>query len=175
MSNMLNQMLTVMSEEDRIMFDQLSKRLSQVNGDISQLSKDDLLFIQSMEKKYGSQIDSAHKQSLSSESLSKHSTLSADFLEMPFSKHVRQVLARHLGSQFPQEEEAVSYAFENRWIPNELKAQELIDELFSKFELDIYEANQWREDIIPTESDKKMAVGIAWFSVIYQLHQRFSN
>ncbi len=173
MSSMLEKMLAVMSEDDRIIFEQLSKRLFEAKGDPAQLTQSDLQIIQQMEKKYGHQIDQAHKQS--SQSTAQKTQAVVDFLETPFAQHCRQVLARHLGSQFPQEQDAVAHAFESRWIPEEMKNEVFIEELFEKFEPDIYQANQWREDIVPTKTDQKMAVGIAWFSVIYQLFERLKD
>lgn len=173
MNNKLSKMLAVMSDEDKSRFSQLSKKLmEQAKGEMSKLPEADQQVIAQLKEKYANEVAKAHGEG-TQKSVKLPSGVA--LLETPFSHHVRRVLARHLGSEFSQEEEAITYAFENRWLPAEMKEEAVIDELFAQFELDIAEANQWREDIVPIGADKKMAVGIAWFSVIYQLVERIKK
>ena len=166
MNSVLNEMLKLLSDEDKIIFEQLSEKLKTIGGDLSQLSDEEKRLIQDMESKYGEQINQTHDnfQDQSDE---------LDILSLPFAQHVRQVLARDLGEQFPEEAQAIQFAFENKWIPVDCQDESMALEIYERFEQDINEANQWREDMVGVNSDKKMAVGLAWFMVIFKLHERF--
>ena len=164
MSAILEQMLAQLSDEDKAVFNQLAERLAKVQGDVSQLSEEDRELISRMESKYGEKIRKSHEHSASAKPL--------DILDTPFAQHVRQILARDLVNQFPLEEDAVRFAFENRWLPVDCQQDDLIDDLYSRFEEDINISNQWREDMVAVDQDKKMAIGLAWFMVIFQLNER---
>lgn len=173
MSHALTEMLSLLSEEDRHRFIELSERLKQLNGDISQLSDDDLQLIKLMEGKYGDAINQTHKKQ--SDNSSVNNLAEESFLSTPFAHRVRQILARDLGHQYPLEENAVIFAFDNKWQPPECLDEGLINSFYSDFELDIIDANKWNKEMVEIQSDKKMAVGLAWFMVIYQLYQRVCN
>ena len=164
MSAILQQMLAQLSDEDKAVFNQLAERLAEANGDINLLSDEDRNLISSMETKYGEKIRQTHDQSATAQQL--------DILETPFAQYVRQILARDLVNQFPLEEDAVRFAFENRWLPVDCQQDDLIDDIYSRFEEDIKLSNQWREEMVAVAQDKKMAVGLAWFMVIFQLNER---
>ncbi|MCW8877239.1 MAG: hypothetical protein OQK04_13405 [Kangiellaceae bacterium] len=164
MSAILQQMLAQLSDEDKAVFNQLAVRLAEVKGDVNQLSDEDRELISSMEAKYGEKIRQTHDKSGSEQKL--------DILETPFAQHVRQILARDLVNQFPQEEDAVKFAFENRWLPVDCQQDDLIEDIYGRFKEDIKLSNQWREEMVAVEQDKKMAVGLAWFMVIFQLNER---
>ncbi|WP_444998052.1 hypothetical protein [Aliikangiella sp. IMCC44359] len=167
MSQILAQMLEQLSDEDKQVFAQLSQSLKDCGGDIARLSEKERLVIKQMEDKYGDKIKATHQQYEETEE-------EFDILDMPFAQNARQILARDLGDKFPQEEEAIAFVFENKWMPLECQKQELVGELFNRFEQDIYEINRWREELVDIHSDKKMAVGLAWFMVVFQLNKRFN-
>ncbi len=166
MSDVLIKMLSQLSEEDKVIFDSLAQKLKTVNGDVSLLSEDDLTLIKNMEEKYGDKI----RDSQNADSLNSSSTESV--LDTPFAEQVRQILARDLVNKFPIEADAVNFVFENKWLPIDCQNEELVADLFEKFKQDIILCNQWRNDLVTVEEDIKMAVGLAWFMVIYQLQQR---
>ena len=168
MNSVLNEMLKLLSDEDKKAFVQLSEKLQSIDGDISRLSKEEQELIRLMEKKYGDKINQTHQAFTSSEE-------SIEILDVPFAQHVRQILARDLGEQFPEEEAAVQFVFENKWLPVDCQDESLVQDLFQRFEQDICEANQWREEMVGIESDKKMAVGLAWFMVIFKLNERLNG
>ena len=168
MNSVLNKMLALLSEEDKNLFEGLSDRLKKVNGDIKLLSEEDILLINKMEAEYGDSINKTHKED--SQDISQE-----EFLNTPFAHYVRQTLARDLGNKFPQEEEAINFAFNQKWLPIDCQDESLSKDLYQKFSDDINEANQWRKDMLDINSDKKMAVGLAWFMVVFQLHQRFCS
>ena len=168
MKSVLEQMTRLLSPEDRRAFEALSIRLSEVKGDIAKLSQEDKDLIGSMERKYGEQIKDTHAEATKS--------LDEDTLfSQPFAQHVRQILARDLGNEHPQEEEAVAFAFSTKWLPLECQREELAANWFSRFEDDIRELNNWRDELVNVNEDKKMAVGLAWFMVIFQLNKRLNG
>jgi len=172
MSNVLEKMIAQLSEDDKQVFEALSLRLKQVKGDINLLSEDDIKLIQQMEKKYGDSISSVGQASIDN---SKSNTPAVNILDTPFAAQVRQIIARDLGAKFPQEEDAVAFIFENKWLPVDCQDKSIANDLYQNFELDIREANQWREDLGDKSQDKSMALGLAWFMVIFQMHKRLSE
>jgi len=168
MSSVLNEMLKLLSDEDKIVFEQLSEKLKKIDGDLSQLSDDEKNLIQQMERKYGDQINQTHDTF-------KAAGGEFDILATPFAQHVRQILARDLGEQFPEEAQAIQFAFDNKWMPVDCQDESLALGFYERFSQDINEANQWREDLVGVDSDKKMAVGLAWFMVIFKLQEQFGN
>ncbi|TQV71376.1 hypothetical protein FLL45_19665 [Aliikangiella marina] len=167
MSGVLQEMLVLLSEEDRAAFEQLAQKMKQVNGDVSLLSVEDRQMIQLMEAKYGEQINQTHNKANQFENF--------DILELPFAQHVRQLLARDLGEKYPTEEDAVRFAFENKWLPVDCQDQNLVAELYERFGEDIKEMNQWRNEMVETQSDPKMALGLAWFMIIFKLNERLNG
>ncbi|MGX5173607.1 hypothetical protein ACUR5C_06235 [Aliikangiella sp. IMCC44653] len=170
MQSVLNRMLKQLSEEDKAIFESLSDKLKAIDGDFSKLSTEDRKLIAEMESKYAEKIKAAHQQETEAAT-----EVASNLLNLPFAQHVRQILARDLGDKFPLEEDAVAFVFENKWLPLDCQDPALVNELFTRFEQDISEANQWREDLLAVDADKKMAVGLAWFMVIFQFHKRLSE
>ncbi len=163
-------MIEQLSGEDKIVFSQLAETLNAVDGDISKLSKQEFELIAQMEAKY------ADKLSQFSDDMPIEETSSGtlDILESGFASYVRQILGRDLKEQFPNEEDAVKFAYQNKWIPEDFRDPASALQIYSDYEQDIGEANQWREDIVGVESDKSMAVGMTWFMVVYQLNERLN-
>ena len=167
MSEVLSKMIALLSDEDKKVFAQLSEKLKQANGDLAKLSAEELKVIKAMEVKYGDKINQANQQFQQTEEL--------DLSEFPFAQYVRQILARDLGDEFPQEVDAVAFVFNNKWLPVDCQDENLVEELFTRFEEDITEINQWRDALVEVKADKKMAVGLSWFMVIFQLNQRLNG
>ncbi len=170
MKNVLSKMIKQLSDEDKVIFSQLAEKLNAVDGDISKLSKQECKLIAQMENKYGDKL-SEFSTDLQ---VQEPSVDIADLLGSGFASHVRQILARDLKEQFPNEEDAVKFAFQNKWIPDDFRDAKITSQIFDDYKQDIGEANQWREDIVGIESDKNMAVGMTWFMVVYQLNERLN-
>lgn len=168
MKEMLKEMIAQLSDEDKVIFSQLTKKMEEVDGDINQLSPQELAIIQEMEVKYADKLKSV-QQAAQSE------IKNTDLLDTGFASFVRQMLARDLKERFPQEEDAVRFAFQNKWIAQELKESAAAQKVFEDYTDDISEANQWREEVVGIESDKGLAVGLTWFMVLYQLNQRLNS
>ena len=170
MKKLLNKMIEQLSDEDKLVFGQLANKLNAVDGDISKLSKQEFEMIAQMETKYSDKL-SQFKGEFPPEEISGDSK---DILESSFASHVRQILARDLKEQFPNEEDAVKFAFQNKWLPEDFRNPDSALQIFEDFKQDIGDANQWREDIVGIDSDKSMAVGMTWFMVLYQLNERLN-
>jgi len=167
MKNLLKKMIEQLSEEDKLLFSELAEKLNKVDGDISKLSKNEFELIAKMEAKYADKLGAFKEQSI-------EENKSKDLLESGFATHARQLLARDLNTQFPNEEDAVKFAFQNKWIPAEFREAKTAQVVFENYQQDISEANQWRDEVVGVESDKIMAVGLTWFMVIYQLNERLN-
>lgn len=165
---MLQEMIAQLSQKDKIVFSQLAKKLQEVDGDVTKLSQQELAIIKEMEVKYAEKLKSVQQKA-------QIETENADLLETGFAGLVRQLLARDLKERFPQEEDAVRFAFQNKWIAQELKDSKIAQKVFADYTDDISEANQWREEVVGVESDKIMAVGLTWFMVVFQLNQRLNS
>lgn len=170
MKNVLNKMIEQLSDEDKVVFSQLAEKLNAVDGDISKLSKQECELIAQMEAKYSDKLSKFGGGMDGGES----TVDAADILESGFAAHVRQILARDLKEQFPNEEDAVKFAFQNKWIPDDFRDPKLALQIFENYEKDISEANQWREDVVGIDSDKSMAVGMTWFMVVFKLNEHLN-
>ncbi len=168
MKQLLQQMIAQLSDEDKVIFGQLATKLQEVNGNVDQLSPQELAIVKEMEAKYADKLSQVQPVSTTEPE-------STDLLETGFASFVRQMLARDLKERFPAEEDAVRFAFQNKWIAQELKDPKLAQKIFDDYSDDISEANQWREEVVGVESDKGMAVGLTWFMVVFQLHQRLNS
>ena len=177
MKNILDTMIQQLSAEDQIVFSKLAEKLKETNGDLSKLSKGDLVLVEKMENKYASKLKTFEKD-IVAESTSLPLKAERDMigneslLTSGFASHARQILARDLKSRFPVEEDAVRFAYQNKWLPEDFKDPKLALQIFENFQDDICEANHWRDDLVGVESDKGLAVGLTWFMVIYQLHRK---
>jgi hypothetical protein len=179
MSSLLTKMIEQLSEQDQAIFTDLAIRLKQVNGDISQLNQDELELIKSMESKYGEKINQAHAKAspdnLKSKQRQNRVHERVDLLETPFAQMVRQIIARDLGAQFPLEEDAVAYVFNNKWLPLDCKDKAMAKDLYQRYKLDIDEANQWRQDLGDKANDLTMAIAMTWFMVVFQMYKRLNQ
>lgn len=180
-------MVNELSGKDKLIFNQLAEKLDKVQGDISKLTKEEFEIVSTMEKKYSDKLGQYDMSELDETALDKTALNESDDTELDnspsehhsyellksgFASFSRQLLARDLKSQFPNEEDAVKFAFQNKWLPQDFKDKNKVEKIFTDYKQDISEANQWREEVVGIESDKSMAVGMTWFMVIYQLNQR---
>ncbi len=173
MESVLQKMLAQLSESDQQKFDSLANKLKVLDGDISRLSPEDKVLIVNMEKKYSEQLKQAHKSATSENKQQNQNDI--DILTLPFAQHARQILARDLGEKFPIEEDAVAFAFDNKWLPIECRDKSLAEDLFEKYQQDILETNQWRQELLEVGADRVMAVGLTWFMVVFQLNKKLNG
>ncbi len=173
MKTLINQMMSQLSEEDKSVFSELAIKINQLQGDVSQLSASDLKIISDMEDKYSDKLSSFEDEIIKNQSdnkeYSEESTSTFNLLDSAFSIYVKQLLARDLNTQFPKEDDAIRFAFQNKWIAQDLKETKKAEEIFDLYKNDIGNANQWREATVGVDADKSMAVGMTWFMVIFAL------
>ncbi len=181
MKSLINQMMSQLSEEDKSIFAELAIKLNQFQGDVSKLSASDLKIIADMENKYADKLLPFDSDIIQSQPTQSHTDFDAnlakvtsDFnlLETAFTSYVKRLLARDLSTQFPKEEDAINFAFQNKWIAQDLKEIKNANEIFDLYKSDIGNANQWRESVTGVDADKSMAVGMTWFMVIFALQKQ---
>ena len=169
MKEMLKKMIAQLSDEDKVIFSQLAEKLNRIDGDITQLSDEEMSIISRMESKYSDKLSQ-----VSTVDTNPNANEQDGLLSTTFASFVRQLLARDLKERFPNEEDAVRFAFQNKWIPEEIKNVESAGKIFTDYEKDICDANQWREDVVGIESDKSLAIGMTWFMVVFQLNEKLN-
>jgi hypothetical protein len=84
------------------------------------------------------------------------------------------MLLRELKEDYRDLKSAVTYAYESKWLPQELRNPDVCETLYERFFSDIERANQWRYELQGQKADasnKTMAVGLTWFMYVYQLKQ----
>ena len=204
----LERLKNLLSEQDLQLFEQLSERLNNTEGDFTELTEQDLALIAQMEKKYGDKIHQSAVENLDevvdeskqvplSDNTSEHEVVDTPdlqahqqdepilgvnavipdefpLLKTEFALYVKDMLLRELGEQFSSLKASVSYAFEKKWIPQELQNPDVCETLFERFFSDIEQANQWRYELQGQKvdsSNKSMAVGLTWFMYVFQLKQ----
>jgi len=163
MKELLDKMLSQLSEQDKLVFAQLAEKLSEADGDVDKLSKDEMAIISRMESKYAGKLKTLPMD---------EPVRPFDLLETGFASYARQILAKDLNTRFPKEEDAIEFVYQNKWTPESFRDRSSAEKIFDQYLNDICQANQWREELLGVESDKVMAVGMTWFMVIYQLHQK---
>lgn len=182
LANHLEKLKQLLSEDDLEAFEALSKKLKTIGGDFSLLSESDKALIAKMEQKYGDAIqeeaiadaDTVLEATAEQSDKVKGGAVAPEalpLLKTEFAEYVKDMLLREL-PQFKELKQAVSYAFEEKWIPQELQNPDVCETLFERFFSDIETANQWRYELMGEKVDsnnKTMAIGLTWFMYIYQL------
>lgn len=100
--------------------------------------------------------------------------ISAAFLQTEFVAFVREVLNRDWCTRGGTLQDAVLHAFEQKWLPDELRDEATCGQLYRRYQRDIDQANGFRQGLAGNKElvgDKRMAVGLAWFTTIYKMHQ----
>lgn len=100
--------------------------------------------------------------------------ISAAFLQTEFVAFVREVLNRDWCARGGTLQDAVLHTFEQKWLPDELRDEQMCAQLYRRYQRDIDQANGFRQGLPgnqPLAGDKRMAVGLAWFTTIYKMHQ----
>jgi len=160
-------MLQELDDADRPAFEALLAELRHV-GDLEKLSETNKALLKHLTSKYqAQQLDIDDQEQVAYPHI--------DLVTSSFGEFARQLLARHLNKQFSGEEDAVKYAFEQKFVPPELKDIDKVKEIFEQYKPDIVAANAWRDPLVDTESDPVLAVGLTWFMFIYQFKQRLSE
>jgi hypothetical protein len=100
--------------------------------------------------------------------------ISAAFLQTEFVAFVREVLNRDWCARGGTLQDAVLHSFEQKWLPDELRDEPTCAQLYRRYQRDIDQANGFRQGLAGNQQlvgDKRMAVGLAWFTTIYKMHQ----
>ncbi len=184
LENHLDRLKSLLSDEDLKKFEQLSQRMSQLGGDFSKLTEGELELIAEMEKKYGDEIHATAVENVeevvdttdAEGAVQENAVVPDEFplLKTEFAGYVKDMLLRELGDRFSDLKSSVNFAYENKWIPQELQNQDVCETLYERFFSDIERANEWRYQLQGQRADttnKTMAIGLTWFMYVFQLKQ----
>lgn len=184
LENHLDRLKSLLSDEDLKKFESLSQRMSQLGGDFSKLTESELELIAEMEKKYGDEIHATAVENVeevvdtaeADDVVQDNAVVPDEFplLKTEFAGYVKDMLLRELSDRFSDLKSSVNFAYENKWIPQELQNQDVCETLYERFCSDIERANEWRYQLQGQRTDtsnKTMAIGLTWFMYVFQLKQ----
>lgn len=100
--------------------------------------------------------------------------INSAFLQTEFVAYVREVLNRDWCARGGTLQDAVLHAFEQKWLPDELRDEATCANLYRRYQRDIDQANGFRQGLAGNQTlagDKRMAVGLAWFTTVYKMNQ----
>lgn len=100
--------------------------------------------------------------------------ISSAFLQTEFVAFVREVLNRDWCARGGTLQDAVLHTYEQKWLPDELRDEAVCAQLYRRYQRDIDQANGFRQGLSGNKElvgDKRMAVGLAWFTTVYKMHQ----
>lgn len=167
--------LEQMSDADREAFLLLLKKLRQVNNDLQQLSEQDRALMRDIGERNQSLFALLNQRTASERSDPQyaHSDVSPAILQSEFYLYMREILLREWCARGGSLEDAVLHAFQQKWLPEELKDDANCQKVFARYQRDIETANAFRKSVEDAEvvmQNKKMAVGLAWFTTLYKLN-----
>jgi len=168
--------LEQMSEVDREAFLLLLSKLRRVNNDPEQLSTEDKALMRDIGQRNSAlmQLLSPTQPATPESPRYAHSEVSTAILKSEFYLFVREHLLAEWCVHGGSLEDAVLHAFQQKWLPEMLKDADECQKVFARFQRDIEAANAFRKSVQNGEAiveDKKMAVGLAWFTTLFKLHQ----
>ena len=165
-----------MSEVDREAFLLLLNKLRRVNNDPEQLTAEDKALMRDIgqRNKELMQLLNPTQEPGAEAPRYAHSEVSTAFLKTEFYLFVREQLLAEWCVHGGSLEDAVLHAFQQKWVPEILKDEIECQKIFARHQRDIEAANAFRKSVQDGEAiveDKKMAVGLAWFTTLFKLHQ----
>lgn len=182
----LAQWLTTLPSADQQHYQHLIGRLQEV-GDPEKLSEDERQDLAEMANRFaGQQRDGARVARRAERKPAAPvptgapvmQPISAAFLQTEFVAFVREVLNRDWCARGGTLQDAVLHSFEQKWLPDELRDEAVCAELYRRYQRDIGQANGFRQGLAGNQKlvgDKRMALGLAWFTTIYKMHQLLSQ
>ncbi len=169
--------LASLPTREREHYEALVRLLQQV-GDPEKLSADDRQELAKMAERFTGERASVSVRApapvAARTSAPTMQPISAAFLQTEFVAFVREVLNRDWCARGGTLQDAVLHAFEQKWLPDELRDEAACAQLYRRYQRDIDQANGFRQGLPGNESlagDKRMAVGLAWFTTVYKMHQ----
>jgi len=187
-----------LSEHDKIIFKDLLSKVQQYNGDFSQLTDEENDQLAGLVAQHNSSIDMPTEEprelpeeitenmpSKESDDYSAAELDETDYAKVTsvseminpstneFAVYVLGIINDSLCHGGASREDAVRYAFHNKWLPDELKNRDKCEEVFYRYIDDIELLNINIDQQIQSNASKDaiVAVGLAWFTTLYQCYQ----
>jgi len=175
-----------LSESEKEIFQQLLLRLTALNGKIADLTDTEKEQLAELSKKHQgdftkvvSELDFSNKQHISADVSSVVNTAQISSVEdfkktTEFGTYVLETINHSLCEGGAGTADAIRYAFHNKWMPTNLKNRDICEALFYRYYDDIEEVGQNIQQQVTSNSnvDAVVAVGLAWFTTLYQIYQR---
>lgn len=166
--------LEQMSEDDRKSFLVLLKKLNQIGNDLAQLSTADQQLMRDIGARNKDLFALLNTEAKEVQTSYAASEINPSFLKTEFYLFVREHLFKEWCARGGTLEDAVLHAFQQKWLPEELKQTDVCERVYRQYQREIDQVNAFRKEIQGSDSisqDKLMAVGLAWFTTLYKLHQ----
>lgn len=178
-------LLALLTQDEQAAVTGVLQKLKNRANNVEQLDPEDKVLLANLARKYADELqaeavepepeettpaDTAHHGSGN-----MHKTLvSSAFMQTAFAAFMREQLELFWCSSGASLTDAIRHAFANKWLPDELKLDLPCERIYGQYQRDIDAANAFRlavqNDAIIAK-DKRMAVGLAWFSYLYRMQQ----
>lgn len=176
--NTLDYWLTTLPHNEQRHYRDLIARLQQA-GDPEKLSEEERQELAEMANRFAGRSEAAAKTARAPRREPAPVTpviqpINSAFLQTEFVAYVREVLNRDWCARGGTLQDAVLHAFEQKWLPDELRNEETCAQLYRRYQRDIDQANGFRQGLAGNQTlagDKRMAVGLAWFTTVYKMNQ----
>ncbi len=182
-SDQIRALLAELSTAEQQQFEQLLTELKSVNGDISQLSQSHQDLLRELAAKHQPVItaqddDIQHSEQLTATEVTEEEPLTpvAELPEhsptdTPFGQYVIEQV-KTLCEGGSSLADAVRYAYHNKYLPYQLRQDEVCKEVLQRYQADILSlADSFKSLESAHLADAKLLVGFAWFAVIYDCYQ----
>jgi hypothetical protein len=190
----LSTLINSMSEQDKALFESLMQALKDANGELSDLSAEHQQALSQLAQKYNPELQASQAQRAASE---QYSQAVADFettaavteapvepvvheyddkikvLDSAFGQLVISIVDEALCQGGASRADAIRYAFYNKFLPEKLKNRDYCETLYYRYDDEIQAALGKIEQQTKSKpsQDPLLAIGLAWFSFIYQAYQ----
>jgi len=186
----LNPLIELLCDEDKIAFKDLLAKIKQYKGDFSLLTEQENIQLAELVAKYHIEEEQVNEVVESSAQFESEAFSAAEIDETNYSKvspvaemdnpgtnefavYVLGIINDSLCHGGASREDAVRYAFHNKWLPDELKDRDKCEEVFYRYidDIEIMNQNIDQHTKSSASQDAILAVGLAWFATLYQCYQ----
>jgi hypothetical protein len=162
MNSSLKAMMSVLADDDRQDFIEISHKLKENGGDITQLDAEEIELIHAMEIKYQEKIQAAYESA-------GGEIIRSDILYTEFSEFCRRRLDDEFGGLSQHYSEVLEQVVDSRLIPHDFLDENIAKEVYEEFQEDVDNICHFA-DVGEAKIDQEphVLLGLAWFMVVYQ-------
>jgi hypothetical protein len=162
MNSSLKAMMSVLSDEDRQDFIEISHKLKENGGDVTQLDAEEIELIHAMEMKYQAKIQAAYESA-------DGDIIRPDILYTEFSEFCRRRLDDEFGGLSLHYSEVLEKVVDSKLIPHDFLDENIAKELYTEFQEDVDNICNFADvGEAKLEREPHVLLGLAWFMVVYQ-------